>query len=333
MYNLEAERVSDYINRNNSKKVLIQLPDGLRPKAFHLVRILRERTDAELLLLGDSCYGACDIPFRQANELEADLLIHYGHSRMLPDTDIPVLYIELKVEINVDDFVDKSFRLLGEWRTVGLATTIQHIHQIGEIAETLRLKGIRTIIGREGERTVYAGQVLGCDYSSARFIADEVDGFLFIGGGRFHSLGLAMATGRPVIAFDPYISSVTMLGEEEHKRLAKKRMAAIIAAKKARRIGIIVSLKPGQFELSIARSLRDGLERQGKEANIICLDDIRYEKLGNFSEADAFIDTACPRIAIDGVGDLRRPILTIEEAHMLLGEKRWEEIWPKSYLG
>lgn len=333
MYDLEIARVLEFINRNNPKKVLIQLADGLRPKAFHLVGTLRERTDAEYLLLGDSCYGACDIAFRQANELEADLLIHYGHSRMLPDTDIPVLYIELKVKIDVDNLVDKTFRLLRVWRTVGLATTVQHIHQIGEIAERLRLKGIQIMIGRKGKRTIYAGQVLGCDYSSARFIADQVDGFLFIGGGRFHSIGLAMATGRPVIAFDPYISSVTRLGEEEHKLLAKKRMAALFAAKKARRIGIIVSLKPGQFELTIARSLRDGFEQQGKEAAIICLDDIRSEKLGNFSEADAFIDTACPRIAIDGVGEIRRPILTIEEAHVLLGEKRWEDIWPKSYLG
>ena len=333
LYDLEVERVSDDIRRRRAVRVLLQLPDGLRPQAFQLVRALRERTDAEVLLLGDSCYGACDVALRQAGALEADLLVHYGHSRMLPDTGVPVLYVEAKVDIDVDTLVERALPLMGGWREVGLAATVQHVHQLGEVAEALRLRGLRAVIGAGGGRTPHDGQVLGCDYLSARAVVGEVDGFLFIGGGRFHPLGLALATGKPVVAADPYLSSVTEIGEDELRRLAMRRMAAITAARGARRFGVIVSLKPGQLELSAARSLRGKLEQQGREATVICLDDVRPETLANFSEAEAFINTACPRIAIDGVGDLRRPILTVQEAYVLLGEKRWEEIWPGSYPG
>ena len=69
-----------------------------------------------------------------------------------------------------------------------------------------------------------------------------------------------------------------------------------------------------------------------EKAAIICLDEVDSLQLGNFSEAGAFISTACPRIAIDGVADLNRPILTVTEAQVMLGEKRWEEIWGGSYL-
>ena len=333
MYDLEIERVSDEIRRRRARRVLLQLPDGLRPQALDLTDALRERTGAEVLLLGDSCYGACDIATRQAEALEADLLVHYGHSRMLPDMGAPVIYVEARTEVEIGPIVERAVPLIKGWRAVGLAAAVQHVHQLGEVADALRRRGMRAVIGAGGGATPHDGQVLGCDYTTARAVASEVEGFLFIGGGRFHPLGLALATGKPVVAADPYLSSVTEIGERELRRLAMKRMAAIAAAKEARRLGIIVSLKPGQFALSEARTLREKLAGQGREAAIICLDEVRAGTLVNFSEVEAFIDTACPRIAIDGVGGLRSPVLTVEEAQMMLGERRWEEIWGRSYLG
>jgi len=333
LYDLEIERVSIEIKRRRAERVLLQLPDGLRPQAFKLIKALRERTGAELLLLGDSCYGGCDIPLHQAEDLQADLLVHYGHSRMLPDTSVPVLYVEAKVNIDINPLVGKAIPLIRGWSSVGLTATVQHTHQLGEAAEALKLRGFHTVIGPGGRRTPHNGQILGCDYGPALAVSAEVDGFIFIGGGRFHPLGLALATGKPVVAVDPYLSSVTEIGKDELRRLAMRRMAAITAAKGARRFGVVVSLKPGQFNLSEAEALREKLESQGREAAIICLDDVRAETLTNFSEAEAFIDTACPRIAIDGLSDLRRPILTVEEAYVMLGERRWEETWGGSHPG
>ena len=333
LYNLEIERVSEEIRRRSAKRVLLQLPDGLRPQAFTLIGALREQTGVEVLLTGDSCYGACDVAFRQAEALEADLIVHYGHSPMIPETRIPVLYVEARAEIEVTSLIESALPLIQDWKTVGLAATVQHVHQIGDVAETLRSRKISAVIGKGGGRTTHDGQVLGCDYRSAREVADEADGFLFIGGGRFHPLGLALATGKTVVAADPYTLSVTVFGEKELKRLAMQRMAAITAAKGAQRFGVLISTKPGQFDLSSAEAVCSKLEKQGREAAIICLDEVRPETLANFSEAEAFINTACPRIAVDGLSDLRKPILTVQEAYVLLGERRWEEVWGRSYLG
>lgn len=333
MYDLETKRVSDEIAKLRAKRVLIQLPDGLRPQAFDLVSDLRRRTGAEILLVGDSCYGACDIAIRQAEALGVDLLVHYGHSEMLPRTHIHIIYVEAKVNIEADPLVEKALPLMEGWQRVGLATTVQHVHKLDAVKDALDRRGIRAMIGSGKRKTRYDGQILGCDYSSAQAIRGEVDGFLFIGGGEFHPLGLALATGKPVVSTDPYLLTATAIGEVELRRMAMRRMAAITAAKNARRFGIIVSLKPGQFELLAAGYLRDGFEKRGKEAAIICLDEVRPEVLNNFSEAEAFIDTACPRIALDGIGDIHRPILTLQEASVLLGEKGWEEVWGASYLG
>ena len=78
MYNLELDKAIEKIKSENAKTVVIQLPDGLKPKAKEIVEILKEKTDADILLWGGSCYGACDTP--NLNSIKADLLIQFGHS-------------------------------------------------------------------------------------------------------------------------------------------------------------------------------------------------------------------------------------------------------------
>jgi 2-(3-amino-3-carboxypropyl)histidine synthase len=333
MYDLETQRAADEINRHGATRVLVQLPDGLRPQALTLAQDLEALTGAEILLSGDSCYGACDLATTQAESLDADLLIHYGHSDMKIETSIPVIYMEARVDYDPETLLEAALPLMEGWEKIGLAATVQHVHRLKETVQTLRRLGKTPILGRGTGRAPHDGQILGCDYTTAINIADEVDGFLYIGAGRFHPLGLATATDRPVVMANPYRSIAERLGESEVMRLAMRRMAAITAAKEAERYGILVSTKPGQLQLSAARSLRDKLKKLGKTSVIICLDEISSLKLGNFAEIQAFVNTACPRIAVDGLPDTIQPVLTRIEAEIMLGERRWEETWGRQYFG
>lgn len=323
MYDLEIERVSEEVRKRGSRRVLLQLPDGLRPRAVEIIRSLRERTDADYLLHGGSCYGGCDVAFREGEAVKADLIIHYGHNRMVPDEEIPVIYVDARFDLDVEWLIDSAPPFLEGWRVIGLASTIQHSHRLTEVADSLRKRGYSVVLEGEGERTREKGQVLGCDYTSAVAVAGEVDCFLFIGGGRFHPLGLLYATRKPVVAVDPYSLSTSIFRESELKRLAMKRMAAIEAAGKASVFGIIVSVKPGQIKTGIAEQLRDKLREGGREATIICLDEVRAESLMNFTEFEAFINTACPRIVLDEDSLLPKPLINWDEALVMLGEKDW----------
>ncbi len=333
MYDLETRRAADEINRRGAARVLIQLPDGLRPQALTLAKELETITDAEILFSGDSCYGACDLATRQAEALGADLLIHYGHSGMTVKSSVPVIYVEVRVDFDPEALLERALPLMEEWEKIGLAATVQHVHRLRETARALETHGKTPITGQGTGPTPHDGQILGCNYTTAETISDEVDGFLYIGAGRFHPLGLAATTGKPVVIANPYLSTAEKLEESEIMRLAMRRMAAITAAKEAERYAIIVSTKPGQFQLSTARSLRDRLQKKGKTAAIICLDEISSLKLGNFAEVQAYVNTACPRIAVDGLPDTTQPILTTIEAEIMLEERRWEETWGRQYFG
>jgi len=78
MYNLELEKAVDEIKTAKAKTVLIQLADGLKPRAKEVQQFLQEKTGAEIIIWGGSCFGACDIPL-EAENLGVDLLLQWGH--------------------------------------------------------------------------------------------------------------------------------------------------------------------------------------------------------------------------------------------------------------
>ena len=76
-WELSIGEAKNAIAHYNAKKVLIQLPDGLKPHAKDIVDALAD-TGAELLIWTDSNYGSCDLPI-EARNVGVDLVLHYGH--------------------------------------------------------------------------------------------------------------------------------------------------------------------------------------------------------------------------------------------------------------
>jgi 2-(3-amino-3-carboxypropyl)histidine synthase len=74
-YELELGRILEEIKKMNAKKVLIQLPDGLKPYAVPIADYLEKETKAEIRIFLGDCFGACDIP-----ESDSDLIIQFGHA-------------------------------------------------------------------------------------------------------------------------------------------------------------------------------------------------------------------------------------------------------------
>jgi len=78
-YNLELDRVVLEIRKQKAKKVCVQLPDGLKPKAKEIADKIEKETDSEVIIWGGSCFGACDTP-QGLEKIGVDLLVQFGHS-------------------------------------------------------------------------------------------------------------------------------------------------------------------------------------------------------------------------------------------------------------
>jgi len=322
-FDFEEERIKQEIAKLGAKRVLLQLPEGLKPEGPRLAKII-EGTGALPIISADPCYGACDLATAEAERLGVDLIIHFGHAKLVKHEQIPTVYVEARATVTVDDAVEKSIPLLSKYDKIGLATTVQHVQALAHAREILVRAGKTVMIGDAG-RVNYAGQVSGCDYSNVRSIANDVEVFLFIGGGRFHALGVALSTSKPTIIADPYEKRAYPIDAEAQKIL-KQRWACVEEAKHATTFGVLVGLKLGQKHLDDALKIKEAVEKNGKTAFLFAIREILPEALMEFPTVDAYVNTACPRISLDAPSKFLKPVLTVNEFMVVAGESSWETL-------
>jgi len=280
---------------------LLQIPDGLKRKALKLADEI-----GDVIIDCESCYGACDLAVNEAKALECDKIIHFGHSKLL-ESDIPVEYKEIREKINIP-----LEKINLKEKRIGLVSTLQFLDYLKAVKGLLEKNGK---IVKIGKGKGYDGQILGCDVSSAKSINKDVEAFLYIGSGQFHPLGLAIQTEKPVYFLNVEKNKLEDLKDLKEKFL-KQKYTAIALAKDAKTFGILVSVKPGQLNLKLAKEIEKRLESKGKKAYILVFNEIKPEKLEGLN-LDCYINTACPRIAIDNRTDFKKPILNSDELEIL----------------
>ena len=91
---------NDYIIKNLI--VCLQFPEGLMMFGCLISDILENFAHCVTVIMGDVTYGACCIDDITTKKLGADLLIHYGHSCLVPITDCCTKILYVFVEINID---------------------------------------------------------------------------------------------------------------------------------------------------------------------------------------------------------------------------------------
>ncbi len=286
-------------------RIGIQLPDGLKRFAAQLSRKFSE-VGYEVLISGNSCFGACDIDVELAREVDA--LLHFAHS--------PILDVERVLHIPV--FVDYSPRIPANFDgdTLTLIATVQYCHRLPEVKKWLEELGYKVELRKGSGRVVMEGQVLGCNYTALRGAKGEI---VFIGDGRFHAVGAAIYTGKRVYAVNPRSREVEVIEKDDVESFIRNRYFQVSRCVGMERAGIIVSSKPGQRRMGVAKHLARIAKEKGVHADVIYVNDITAEKLDNMPY-EYYINTACPRISYDDSKNYRKPILTPHEFLFLLDE-------------
>jgi 2-(3-amino-3-carboxypropyl)histidine synthase len=314
-YDLDLDGAMERISKSAAKRVGLQAPEGLKRAMPAIAKHIAHKTGAEVIISGDPCYGACDVDLKLCEDV--DLLLHLGHSE-LGECPEKVIFLEARMKEDLRDAVEKAAPLLRSKR-VGVTTTIQHVHKIGQALKVLKEHGIEGVLGPAGARVKYPGQVLGCCYSTTKSL--DVDEYLFIGTGRFHPLGIALATGKRVVAADPVTGEVSDIDTDP---MLRRRFGAISKAIDAKRFAVLVSKKPGQKRMELARQIMTLGKTKGKEMILVYLDNIEPDRLLNLG-VEAAVSTACPRVALDDAAKYGIPMLTPQEFEVLVGTRRWEE--------
>lgn len=101
-YNFEIHKTIHHVRKNGATCVALQMPEGLTLWATGIADLVETFTDATTVIMGDVTYGACCVDDYTAMALGCDMLVHYGHSCLVPvdQTAIKTLYVFVEIAID-----------------------------------------------------------------------------------------------------------------------------------------------------------------------------------------------------------------------------------------
>ena len=318
MFDLELDRVVKWIGDGGFSSVAVQLPEGLKIRAPEISDYIESRTGASVLIIGRPCYGACDLFDYKG---WADAIVHYGHSAIPSMGDDPnVLYIEARSDVEFDEDRIKAVLEPLPGR-VGILATIQYIDLIPGIRRILESMGRTTVVGTGDRRIMYPGQALGCNCTAAESVSDEADCFIYIGEGNFHPLAAAFGAGKPVYVLNPMTCELRDMSDARD-RMIRRRFGIIQTASHAERFLVIICSKVGQCRRDTAKEAEDMIRAAGRVCVTAVMEEVTPDSLASYC-VDAYVCTACPRIATDDSARYGKPMLTVPELEVALGLKEW----------
>lgn len=319
MFDFELNRIVAWISDGGYSSVALQLPEGLKIRATEISDYLSGATGVDITVIGSPCYGACDLFDYHGL---ADALVHFGHSPIPSQGHDPnVLYIESRSDMALDDSIIDGLSDLP--RRVGLLATIQYLDLIPSVKGMLEGAGRTVLVGEGDDRICYPGQVLGCNCSAAESVIDDVDGFLFLGEGDFHPLAAAFGVDKQVIVLNPVTGEVRDMSQTRD-RILRRRFAAIQGARDAETFLVIVCSKVGQNRSAEADRVCGMIRSHGRRAYKAVMEEINPMSLMAY-RVDAYVNTACPRVAMDDSAKYSHPMLTIPELEIALDERTWDD--------
>jgi 2-(3-amino-3-carboxypropyl)histidine synthase len=316
-WDYELDRIEEAVTERDAETVGLQFPEGLKRRGPRVADDLRELLpeDVTVMLSGQPCYGACDLDTYLMKR--TDVFVHFGHSPMKDSEKI--IYVPLFSNVDVFPIMEEALADLAdpaEDEDVGLVTTAQHMNKFDGMRAWLAERGYEVHTRRGDDRLTHEGQVLGCNYASADVDADQI---LYVGGGKFHPLGLAMEhPEKTVVIADPVNNTVLVADPET---FLKQRYGAVHRAMDVEEWGVIFCTKIGQGRWDVAREI----VAENDDAYLITMDEITPDRLTNFG-LDAYVNTGCPRITTDDGPQFKKPMLTPGEYEIAVGNKPLEEL-------
>jgi 2-(3-amino-3-carboxypropyl)histidine synthase len=303
-------------------RILLQFPEGLKQKALEQAKRY-ESEGHEVFISASPTFGACDLALDEARSLKVDKLVHFGHNEF-HKVDFNVEYIQYSMDAPLS-LLPESLKQLEPYKKLSVVTTVQHIHQLKDIKDFYERNGKEIITGRPYGFAKEPGQILGCDVGSAAVTDHVVDAHVYFGGGMFHPLGALLATTKPFFVIEPFQNTIECL-DRFRETYKKKSRGKIMRSLGANNFGILVSTKNGQYNMNLGNILKSRIEKSGLSAAILIANTFDFTSLDNMLEFDAFVNTACPRIAVDDAERTRSPILSANELMELLQMKEEQQL-------
>lgn len=131
-------------------------------------------------------------------------------------------------------------------------------------------------------------QVLGCSQLKFPILTKAI---LLISDGKFHAIGLAIKSKLPIYIYNN--KGLQQISKKEIENLVKKQKGAYLKYLNSNNIGIFISTKTGQQNLSKALHFK---KQNKKQSYLFIANNINTQEFENFPKIQSWVNTACRRI-------------------------------------
>lgn len=159
-------------------------------------------------------------------------------------------------------------------KNLAIAYSIQYKFQAEELRKFLK--------------PIFFTQILGC--SKPNF-PKNTKAVLLVSDGKFHAISLAYESDLPVYLFTG--RTIQKISKTEVEIFSRKKKGALLKFLHSKKIGILISTKPGQENLMHAIEFRK--MQKNKDSYLFIANNIDTNEFENF-QIDSWVNTSCPRM-------------------------------------
>ncbi|EYU30525.1 hypothetical protein MIMGU_mgv1a005439mg [Erythranthe guttata] len=346
--NYEIARVAEFILSHSFTRVALQFPDELLKDSMRVVKALRKEINSsavKLYVMADTTYGSCCVDEVGAAHVNAECVVHYGHTCLSPTSKLPALFIFEKASISTSNC---ALKLLDYGMTsdkpILVLFGLEYAHAIPEIKKNLAYS-VSTIVGSASMSSLLFADVI-CSFISPSETCQPASQVGPVDSQNYSIGGLTwrLPEGRKMEDYslfwigsdNPAFSNVVltfnsceivrydaaedclMTDVSQQKKILRRRYYLVEKAKDANMIGILVGTLGAAGYLHMIHQMRDLITKAGKKSYTFVMGRPNPAKLANFPECDVFINVSCPQTALFDSKEFLAPIITPFEAMLAL---------------
>jgi 2-(3-amino-3-carboxypropyl)histidine synthase len=99
---IDEKRIFEVIEHKKPRSVALNGPEALIPKLQDVADLIAETFGIQVYIIGDTCWGSCDLNTHAADMLGADILFNIGHTIAMDTFGQKVMMVHAFDDISFD---------------------------------------------------------------------------------------------------------------------------------------------------------------------------------------------------------------------------------------
>ncbi|KAK9473768.1 putative diphthamide synthesis protein-domain-containing protein [Dipodascopsis tothii] len=330
-YSLQA--VCEAIADGGYRRIALQFPDKLLPDSVEIQHLIRGRlaqldageagagepAETLVFILGDTSYSECCVDEIAGEHVGADAIVHFGTACLSPTQRVPVIYVFTQhADEAVVDAVVAGFAAAHDRATPAVLMADVELQSVLEAAHAR--------LAADGYSVVATRPKLPPSPAAIRFVPPTATGPASFLNRTHEPLDRPLSEhalfhiGAPTAPLLLHLSTLfagctvwPVDGAAEPSLVPlKRRYRAVLAARAAPTIGIVVNTLSISTSLAVMDALKKLITDAGKKHYTVVVGKINVAKLANFDVVECWVVVGCQQggIILDQDSQYYRPLVT-----------------------